>query len=77
MPKLDFSNSGLRGKAVIGHWLNKNDAVIRSSVWTAIIVPVGSIVVVIKPRICEILFEGKPVIVPKQFIRRIDETETW
>ena len=76
MPKIDFSNSSLSSKAVIGHWLNKNDPVIKSAVWTAIAVPIGSIVMVMKPKIGEILFEGKPIVVPRECIRRIDETET-
>ena len=77
MPKIDFSNSSLSGNAVIGHWLNKSDPVIKGAVWTAIVVPIGSIVIVTQPKLGEILFEGKPVVVPKQCIRRIDETETW
>jgi len=77
MSKINFSNIGLSGKAVIGHWLNKNDTVIRGSVWTSIEVPIGSIVMVMKPMIGEILFEGKPIVVPKECIRRIDETATW
>ncbi len=75
-PKIIMNNPALSrsppGDFVVGHKMTRDHHNIP--VWGPVLVPVGSFVIVLKPQLCEVLFDGAMVVIPKSCVRRVDDT---